>query len=227
MEQAPDTMPLSALTYRCSQELGNYRQQKASDDRYCLEIFRRAMVDGDNEAWVALQERFRDNVLYWLRCHAKRQEALQIDTAQSYVDDTFKRLWQWSDNQKLEFRSLAGALKFLHDCLLSSITDNLRRYAWKERVPLPEYAHPNTWMVEEESYDRNELWKSVQAFLTDKHELRVIFLLYYEGLKPKEIVKRCPEEFADEKEVYRLTRRALYRLRQHADILRWKISYGE
>ena len=139
MEQALNKMPLSALQRRCAYELGMYQPQQPGDDRYCLEIFRRAIVDGDNEAWIALQEQFRDNVLYWLRCHAKRQEALQIETEQSYVDDTFARLWQWGRNRNLEFRSLAGALKSLHLCLNSSVIDHLRRYTFKERVPLPEY----------------------------------------------------------------------------------------
>lgn len=227
MDPAPNKLSLSALQHRCSLELDTYQPQQPGDDRYCLEIFRRAIVDGDNEAWIALQEQFRDNVLYWLRCHAKRQEALQIETEQSYVDDTFARLWQWDRNRKLEFRSLAGALKFLHLCLNSSVIDHLRRYAYKERVPLPEYELSSASLPEEESYDPRELWKEIQKILRNQRERRVIFLVYYEGLKPREIVKYCPMEFADEKAVYRPLKNALRRLRQHKETLRRKISYDE
>ncbi len=227
MEPAPNEMPLPALQHRCAHELGAYRPQHPGDDRYCLEIFRRAIVDGDNEAWIALQEQFRDNVLYWLRCHAKRREALQIETEQSYVDETFARLWHWGRDGTLEFRSLAGALKSLHLCLESSVIDHLRRYTYKEHFPLPEYGLSGTPSPEEEGYDRIALWKEIQRILTNRRELRVIFLVYHEGLKPREIVEHCPEEFADEKAVYRPLKNALRRLRQHKDILGWKISYDE
>jgi len=227
MEPAPDMMPLSELKQRCSHELGNYQPQQPGDDRYCLEIFRRAIVDDDNEAWIALREQFCSNVLYWLRCHAKRQEALQIENEQSYVDDTFARLWQWGRKRRLEFRSLAGALKFLHLCLNSSVIDHLRRFARKERVPLQEDGLPRESPQEEEGYDRGALWKALQTLLTNQRERRVIFLVYHEGLKPREIVEFCPGEFADVKEVHHLLRGALDRLRRHMEILRKKISYGE
>src|SRR5437660_11577874 len=82
MEQSPDKMPLSTLQCRCSQEISNYHRGKLSNEQYCLEIFRRALVDNDNSSWIALQEQFRDNVVYWLRRHSKRQQSLQIDTEQ-------------------------------------------------------------------------------------------------------------------------------------------------
>ncbi|HJT57197.1 MAG TPA: hypothetical protein VJ761_11930 [Ktedonobacteraceae bacterium] len=227
MEPEPHMMPLSALQERCSHELGNFQAKQPGNDRYCLEIFRRAIVESDDEAWIALREQFRDNVLYWLRCHAKRQEALQIENEQNYVDDTFTRLWDWGRNRKLAFRSLAGALKFLHLCLNSSVIDRLRRYAYKERIPLPEDGFSSIPPPEEESYDRSELWRVIQTLLPDPNERRVIFLVYHEGLKPKEIIRLCPEEFADEKTIYRLLRYALRRLRQHKEILRRKTGYGE
>ena len=127
MEQTPGSMPLSLLQELCAQETQNYRSTRRSDEQYCLEIFRRAVVEAANEAWMALQEQFRENVLYWLRRHSRRVEALRVDTEQNYVDDTVKRLWQWSHNQRAElsalvefnrqtgFKSLPGALKFLHD----------------------------------------------------------------------------------------------------------------
>jgi DNA-directed RNA polymerase specialized sigma24 family protein len=227
MEPEPDKMPLSALQARCSHELGNFQSKQPGDDRYCLEIFRRAIVEGDNEAWIVLREQFRDNVLYWLRCHTKRQEALQIENEQNYVDDTFTRLWDWGRERKLTFRSLAGAMKFLHLCLNSSVIDRLRRYSYKERVPLPEYGFSSTSLPEEERYDRSGLWKAIQALLPDPKEQRVIYLVYHEGLKPREIVRLCPEEFADEKAVYRPLRYALRRLRQHQEFLRRKTGYEE
>lgn len=226
MEQSPNTMHIVALKSRCAQEISKYYRQRQGDDRYCLEIFRRAMIDGDNEAWTALQEQFRANVMSWLHSHSKRQEALQVDIEENYVNDTFKRLWLWGRNQQFEFQSLAGALKSLHLCLNSLIIDNLRMHTRHDLLALLE--NKETAGPEDEgSYDKLELWRAIETLITDKRELRVMFLLYNDGLKPREIVERCPEEFQDVKEVYRLARNGLERLKRNAEILRWKISYEE
>lgn len=238
MEQSPHRMPLSLLTSRCTQEVSNYHQGKVSDERYCLEIFRRALVDNDNDSWMALQEQFRANVVFWLRRHTRRQDALQVESEQDYVDDTFKRLWLWGYNQRKVlanladfdahegFRSLAGALTFLRSCLESLIRDNLRACARQQQVSLPEYdllvAAPDETEIE-----RQELWRVIQTILTRKQELRVIFLLYHEGFKPREIAQCYSAEFASVQEIYSLTKNALDRLKRHSMIIRRKIDYEE
>lgn len=226
MEQSPINMHLVTLKSRCSQEISKYYQQRQSDDRYCLEIFRRAMIDGDNEAWIALQEQFRANVMNWLHSHSKRQEALQVDSEENYVNDTFQRLWQWGRNQRLEFQSLGGALKSLHLCLNSQIIDTLRASTRHELLSLVKEGDVASGS-EENPYDKHELWQAIKTLITDEHELRVIYLLYHEGLKPREVVERCAEEFPDVKEVYRLARNGVDRLKRNTDILRWKISYDD
>lgn len=238
MEESLGETPLSILRSLCSQEIENYRSGDWSDDRYCLEIFRRAIVDHEEEAWAALQEQFREKVVCWLRAHSKSALALQIEPEQNYVDDTFKRLWQWAHNQRVElnaladfhglvgFRSLPGAFAFLHGCLNSVIMDNMRTHARQQRMPFPEYDLPAPSSHEEHLLVR-ELWQVVQTILTDEREYRAIFLRYHEGLKAQEILLRCPGEFLNSKEIYRLTRNALERLRRHSDILRWKLGYEE
>lgn len=236
MEPSPDSMPLSLLISRCGQEVSNYSQGKSSDERYCLEIFRRALVNNDNDSWMALQEQFRASVLSWLRCHTRRQDALLIESEQNYVDDTFKRLWLWAHNQRkvleqLEefdshegFRSLGGAIKFLRTCLEGQIRDNLRSCARRQLLPLPEYDLPVPANTETE-IERQELWRVIQTILTKEQEMRVIFLLYHEGRKPREIVKHYPDEFASVQTVYSLTKNAMDRLKRHSEIIRRKLDY--
>jgi DNA-directed RNA polymerase specialized sigma24 family protein len=191
MDQLPDNMPLPILKERCAQEVNNYYQGKQSDECYCLELFKRALIDDNNDAWIALQEQFRGNVLYWLRCHSRGREALLLETEQNYVDDTFKRLWQWGHNQKaaLEklpdfnsltgFRSLAGALKFLHLCLDTLIIDNLRSAARQKSEDLAEHDRPIS-STHEEHVIRKELWSAIRTIVLDDREFRVIFLIYHE-----------------------------------------------
>lgn len=52
--------------------------------------------------------------------------------------------------------------------------------------------------------DGVELWKQIQGILPDIRSQRLAYLLYNCGLKPKEIVASCPQEFDNVQEIYRL-----------------------
>jgi len=94
-------------------------------------------------------------------------------------------------------------------------------------VPLPEVDSPDEPVSMDELAHDSEMWRSVQSLLTDERERRVMYLLYYCGLKPREIVERCPQEFQDAKEIYRLNHNILDRLRRNRDRLRWLLGDEE
>ena len=226
MEKPPEDMNFSDLASRCSQEINKFRRREQSDDSYCLEIFRRALKTHNEEAWAMLYNTFSESVRLWLRRHQYREAALRHESEQGYVDDTFKRFWQWTCNQHLEFANLAGALSALHLCLNSAVMDTLRAYSRPKEEPIPEMSlfSEEKNLVTEDSYNTDEFWLVIATILTNKRELRVIYLIFHCGLKPKEITLRCPGEFADEQEIYRLTRNALDRLRRNSGNLRWKLG---
>jgi len=238
MEHSLHDISLIVITHRCSEEIRNYYRRLQSDERFCLEIFRRALIDGDNDAWVALQEHFTANVMYWLRRHPQRREALEIEPEQNYVDDTFMRLWQWGYNQKTNFNhlaefnsqtgfdSLAGALRFLYDCLNTLILDKLRRRNHQKVIPLTDIDPPIP-STSEAHILQQEFWSKIRVILTDDREYRIIFLAYHDGLKPRQIPQLCPDEFDDIKEVRRLMKNAVDRLRRHDDILRVLLVYDD
>ncbi len=238
MEQSLHSMPLFTITSRCSQEINNRYRGLPSDERFCLEIFRRALLEGDNDAWAALQKQFSENIVRWFRRHPKRWEALEIELEQNYVDETFSRLWQWGYNQKTRFNHLAGfnfqagfdslpgALRFLHDCLDSLIVDKLRKHARQQVVSMEE-VDPPTPPTSEAHVLWQELWSKVRAILPDEREFRIIFLVYHEGLKPRQILQYCPGEFNDIKEVRRLLKNAMDRLRSHKAIFRLLLGYDD
>lgn len=229
MDTSPRDMNLAVLTGRCSLEVSRYRHRESSDDRYCLEIFRRALVLHNEAAWNVLYTQFNESVCLWFRNHACKEAALRHDTEKSYIDETFKRFWQWGYNQQtLEFTSLAGALRALHLCLNSAIMDTLRAYERPKEEPIPDYGQSDdTQLLVEDSYHQDEWWHIVADILTPASEQRVIYLLYYCGFKPREIMRHCTGEFSSEQEIYRITRNALDRLRRNSDKLRWKLSDDE
>ena len=110
MDKPPGEMRLDSLTECCVNEVNKYRRGEAHDDVYCLEIFRRAIVQDDQDAWAVLYQCFRETMLIWVLRHPSHELACQIDSEQNYVDQAFRRFWRaTSKNQELEFSTLGAA----------------------------------------------------------------------------------------------------------------------
>lgn len=70
------------------------------------------------------------------------------------------------------------------------------------------------------------IWDSIQSLLPDERERRLVYLLYYCGLKPRDIVLRCPGEFDDVKDIYRLNSNIVQRLRRNRERLQYVLGGG-
>ncbi|MHB8598090.1 MAG: RNA polymerase sigma factor [Ktedonobacteraceae bacterium] len=227
MDKPPHAMSLSELADRCASEISRYSHKEEYDDTYCLEIFRRALLLRDEGAWELLQNRFTPTVSSWVRRHPSREAAYRHNSEENYVALTFARFWVASvNNSRLEFNSLAAALRFLHACLNTAILDTLRTYSRPNIVPLPDPGFPEE-PVSEDADDGSELWEVIRGMLPNERERRLAYLLYHCGLKPREILQRCPGEFSDVQEIYRLTRNILERLTRRKELLHRLISDEE
>ncbi len=85
-------------------------------------------------------------------------------------------------------------------------------------------AHP---VGAEDSIEGRSIWNSLQSLLPDERERRLAYLLYYCGLKPRDIVIHCSREFDDVKEIYRLNHNIVERLRRNRDRLRHVLGDAE
>ncbi|MEO8971830.1 MAG: hypothetical protein ABI406_09565 [Ktedonobacteraceae bacterium] len=227
MDKPPHNMRLSELADRCASEISKYSHKEEYDDTYCLEIFRRALLQRDEGAWELLQKRFSPTVSSWVRRHPSREAAYRHDSEENYVAFTFARFWVASvNNSHLEFNSLAAALRFLHACLNTAILDTLRAYSRPNIVPLPDPGFPEEPVSADED-DGGELWDVIRGMLPNVRERRLAYLLYHCGLKPREILQRCPGEFSDVHEIYSLTRNIMERLTRRKELLRRLISDEE
>ncbi len=220
----PGNMSLTDLAECCTSEMSKYRRKEPSNDQYCLEIFRRAIILRDSEAWAVLQRQFNENVRTWFGRHPNREAALRHDGEQSYIDDAFRRFWQAVSEQQLAFHTLASALSYLHLCLNCAIMDALRAYSRPKEEPIPDYGQTDTEGPSvEDSYQEGELWEVIEALLPGEKEKRVAFLHFHCNLKPREIIRYCPGEFSNEDEIYRLKRNIMERILRNADKIRWRL----
>src|SRR5215469_7198873 len=223
-------MSLAALEGCCMSEIQHYQHNEPYDDRYCLEIFHRAMVKHDLQAWELLQRRFTPTVKAWMRNLPQRDIACRYQSEEDYIADTFVRVWQVSLRNRLEFGSLAAALSYLKISLHGAVIDRLRAYSRPKEAPLPEpgsEAYHSEEPANEDEYGSHEMWEIIRSLLPNQRERRLAYLLYYYGLKPREVLRYCPNEFSSIQEIYRLTRNILERLIRNRDQLRWRLSDGE
>ena len=216
-------LSVSALVEQCQQEIQAYRHGEPSNEAYGLELLHRAIIQGDQIAWAGLQQCLGEMVRGWLRCHSSREAACRWESEENYVALAFERFWQATVQQRVAFETFAGAVVYLRASLHGAILDTLRVYSRPKEVSLPEAGGPGEPYGEDQT-DRNEVWKILQTMLPDGREQRLAYLLYHCGLKPREIVRFCPQEWRDVQEIYRLRRNITERLLRNADQLRWRLN---
>jgi hypothetical protein len=61
----------------------------------------------------------------WLYIHPLRASALRWESEENYVALAFERVWHASVQQRLAFKTLAGALAYLRASLNGAILDTL------------------------------------------------------------------------------------------------------
>lgn len=224
LNQPCSEMSPKELAAHCVRELNNFRRGEPSTDSYGVELLRRATVQGDQEAWLWTQHCLSELVLGWLRHHSNREAACRLDIEENYVAQTFERFWQATAlTQHIEFNSFAGALQYLHACLNGTILDTLRSYSRSREIPLPEPGEPGELQIEDD-FESSEVWDIVKTILPNVKEQRIAYLLFHCGLKPREIMRFCPQEFSDVHDIYRQRNNIMNRLLRNADHLRWRLN---
>src|SRR5437763_723729 len=76
----------------------------------------------------------------------------------------------------------------------------------------------------EDNFESNEVWDNLKKVLPNRIEQRLAYLLFHCGLKPREIMHFCPQEFRDVHDIYRLRNNIMNRLHRNADHLHWRLS---
>jgi DNA-directed RNA polymerase specialized sigma24 family protein len=219
--QALSQMKLTELADLCSDELHLRSSSEPTDGRYSLELLRRATVEQADQAWSLVQQCLSEPIRAWIRSHPYSDVALRHDSEEDLIAQTFSRFWYAVHEQQLEFTRLSAALSYLRATLNGTLIDVVRSHL-RMQVREVSLAEPgcSAEPTPGEPTDGPNLWKSIESLLADERERRIVYLLYFCGLKPREIVSRCAEEFGDVKEIYRLNHNIIERLRRQRDQVR-------
>lgn len=222
-DSAPQLEQLSIndLARCCSEETNKFLKQNVSNDRYCLELFRRAIVQHDNDAWTCIYQQYAPLVLTWVTQHQSATPLLSQEGSSPLVNAAFAKFSQALTPVKMgNFDSLAAVLKYLKMCVHSVVADEVRsRQArqYEETLESIEYEPSGSDPADDvvATIAAQGLWQIIQEELNGEDERVLLYLAYVQGMKPSEISNQHSRLFPTVDDVYRIKRNVLERLRRN------------
>src|SRR5256714_14251404 len=222
LQAAPlQLLPINDLARCCCEETNKFLRQSASNDRYCLELFRRAIVKRDDDAWACIYQQYAPLVLTWVTQHQSAAPMLGQDGSAPLVNAAFAKFSQALTPAKMDnFDSLAAILKYLKMCVHSVVADEVRsRQARQYEETLEQIEHePATDDPADDvvsNISAQNLWQVIQEELNGEDERVLMYLAYIHGMKPSEISSHHRRLFPTVDDVYRIKRNVLERLRRN------------
>lgn len=199
-------MQLLEIVEKCQ-----HRSRDLAHEPFCLELFRRAIVEKDQGAWVYVHEQYFRLVYYWI----SRLDVPDAFLIEDLVQEAFLAFWRaYTPDKLVQAQGLGSVLAYLKDCAVSTVVQ-ARRTAQKQRHE--EDAWEKWWVRREpdkQTPDGDQVWQRIAERCQSEQELLVAQLSYLWGLKPRQIITQYPDRFSDVQEVYRLQRNLLERLRR-------------
>lgn len=218
-----ETLPVPILVQRCQEETQKYLRRQVSDDRYCLELFHRALIGRDDAAWVAVYQQYAPLVLSWVARYSHAIARLGHESAEELVNATFAKFSQAIPPAKVShFDQLARLLKYLRLCVHSVVSDAVRALAATRRDESLERIEQELSSIDlaDAISDRllaQEIWEILRRTLSEDEYL-ILLQAFVHGLKPEEISRQYRQRFPTKEDVYRIRRNALERLRRNQEL---------
>lgn len=218
----PSLLDLESLARRALAESRRFYRHEDYDPRYAYELFRRALVEGDQAAWGQIFEQYTPLVEHWVR----RTGAFTVsgETSDYFVSAAFTRFWRAIPPARFSsFPTLASLLNYLRRCATCVVIDTARAQSFADVLPEESvnWNHQRLGHADEEATDRvsrEEFWRLVDGLLASEAERVVVRCSYLLGMKPGDIFGQWGSLFGSVEEVYTLKRAILTRLRRSPEL---------
>jgi len=195
------------------------KRPDGSHEPFCLELFRRAILENCSLCWHYVYCQYYALVRYWV----SRRSPPDPDEIDDLTQEAFTAFWRSYTSDKLaRARGLGDVLSYLKSCAGSAVAQARRK---AERAILE--AEWDEWVVDSDAsaysaeaaamqrMSAQELWEAVEACCNGERERVLVRLMFREGMKPRHIPEQFPDLFPDVSDVYRVGRNLLERLRRH------------
>jgi hypothetical protein len=221
MSEEISRLVVDELAQKCRQETNNYFRHQDHDDRYCFELFRRAIQKQDKYAWDAICVQYQSLVTGWVSQHPGFESS--GEEAEYFVNGAFGKISGTLSPEKFQsFSDLGYLLRYLKMCVHSVITDYNRAADYADLSGLDEAEEEESpeMSPEDQALDdsnRQAFWSLTRTRLHDEKERLVIHGSFVLDLKPQEIYEHFQSVFSDVDEIYRVKQNIIARLRRDAE----------
>jgi hypothetical protein len=213
-------LSVTELAERCRAEAERFQRTGQSNEIYCFELFRRALVDQEEVAWQAVHDQYYLLVTKWV--HNYSRFAQTGEEAAFFVNGAFFRMWKRfaGSGRPDTFEGVGKCLEYLKLCACVTIEDFMRRKkkdALATAVTLKHQDKQDAAVHQqvEVSLIRNELRQLLAEIVQDNREQLIAQESWVYDLAPRQIQARHPETFATVTEVSRIKRNIIKRLKRH------------
>lgn len=212
-----NAQPIQQVAQECQADMVLYRRTGRSDGRACLQLFRMALHENDQDAWTAIVTQYQGYVANLIRGRYRSQ--LSEEDIQEFVNDAFSRMWQSITHAKgpKSFDTLGACLAYLKLCTWSVVNDHLR----KTRVEAHSRDEDITryelflWEGDRTSHDIlvEMVWQKLLGSVENEQEAIVAEASWLYGMPPREIYEEHEKAFTSTPQVSAIKKRILTRLK--------------
>lgn len=223
LKQSPVRATLDEIICGCRLES---QQPRADEVGYCFALFERAIDEGDEAAWAALQGQYQRLIFDWLYTAARG--SLNQTEVEDLVQEVWAKFWRTLSRRPQpladSFDHAGALLRYLNCCAISTFLDYQqgiqRRRQVEEQLTGQAgqrlLARPRETAVERlhqsEQLERVLDW--IGRHVTDCRERLILQLSYGYDLAPVEIAARHPDQFTSARQVRQIKDRILKRARR-------------
>lgn len=222
MRVPPQHLTMTELIQEARREIAQFLRRQAADDSCAYELFRRAIVLQDEQAWSGMYELYNGVVSAWILRQVPKPEGSDLE---SLVNEAFARFAHAMTAQKWsDFACVRAIIGYLKCCAQSAATDYHRwRQPGRYEDPLESIAQePFLDDFAESVCERlaaQELWTIVSSEAAAQEERLIVLLVCAQGMSPRELQRRYPTLFPSVDDIYRIKRNVLERLRRNRRLL--------
>lgn len=166
----------------------------------------------NEESWHILYECLRSYIAHYQRNHSMYPRAILFESDESLIDTAFA--WLWQSRRYRPFDTIAGMLAYTKRVAITTLHNTVHygeRYKELSSEKRDEPIDTNALLRDIEEYADIRRYLTLESGVRRR---RVGYLIYYCGMKPRDIVRWLPHEFKEQQEVVHHRRMLLMHIRK-------------
>ncbi len=220
--RTPEQLTVTELIQQSRREIAQFVHQQATDDSCAFELFRRAIVQRDEQAWSGIYGLYNAVISSWI---LRQVPKLADEDLEALVNRVFAKFAHAMNAQKeRDFSCVRALLGYLRRCVESVVADHCRSQRARLREETFEFLDQEP--VLDDPADlvatqlaAQELWQLIWKEVTSVEERLIVQLVCALGLSPRELQRRYSHVFTSVDDIYRIKRNVLERLRRNKELL--------